>query len=93
MLYIGLDYHRSLSYVNTTNKNVEPASHQAAWLPSWLREKNVIEARKISPRDIVSALGGLPEESEQCSSGSKYTEGSTKRLSNDKEGSLEKGLP
>ena len=26
--------------------------------------ENVIEARKVSQRDIMSALGGLPEESE-----------------------------
>ena len=28
--------------------------------------KNVSEARKISQQDVLSALGGLPEESEHC---------------------------
>ena len=28
--------------------------------------KSIIEARRISQRDVLSALGGLPEESEHC---------------------------
>ena len=30
------------------------------------KEKNVIEARKISSQDVLNALGGLPEESQHC---------------------------
>jgi len=30
------------------------------------KEKNIIEARKISQQDVLSALGGLPEESQHC---------------------------
>ena len=30
------------------------------------KEKNIIEARKISQQDILNALGGLPEESQHC---------------------------
>jgi len=30
------------------------------------KEKNIIEARKISSQDVLNALGGLPEESQHC---------------------------
>lgn len=30
------------------------------------KEKSIIEARKISQQDVLSALGGLPEESQHC---------------------------
>jgi len=31
-----------------------------------VKEKNVSKARKISQQDVLSALGGLPEDSEHC---------------------------
>ena len=30
------------------------------------KDKNVIEAQRISQQDVLSALGGLPEESQHC---------------------------
>ena len=43
-----------------------PSIASGSMVTELAKGKNVREARKISQRDVLSALGGLPEESQHC---------------------------
>ena len=43
-----------------------PSIASGSMVTELAKGKNVREARKISHRDVLSALGGLPEESQHC---------------------------